>query len=128
MSSKSVAEKMYLKPGMNIGFLNAPNNLKKLLGGFPDGVEIAEELEGSELDFVLAFIENQKMLEAYLGSLKNAIKDNGALWLAYIKGSSSMETDINRDSIHQFATSQNLKGVAMVSINDDWSGFRFKKI
>lgn len=127
MSSKTVAQKMHLKPGMNIGFFNKPDNLEDLLGGFPEDVEIAEELEGTELDFILAFIEDRQMLEAYLHSLKNAIHDGGALWIAYHKRSSSVETDINRDIIAEYGTSIDLKGVAMISINDNWSGLRFKK-
>lgn len=127
MSSKSAAEKMYIKPGMSIGFFNAPENLMDLLGGLPDGVDVQPDFNG-ELDLMLGFIENREMLEANLADLKDTIKDDGALWLAYHKGSSSMDTDINRDSIHKFGQQLDLKGVAMVSINKNWSGFRFKKI
>jgi hypothetical protein len=127
MSSKTAAEKMYIKPGMQIGFFNGPNNLLELLGGLPDEVDIKEDLETAELDFVLGFIEDRRMLEKKLVSLKNAIKDDGALWLAYHKGTSSVDTDINRDSIHRFAKNLDLKGVSMVSIDDNWTGFRFKK-
>lgn len=126
MSSKSVAEKMYIKPGMKVGFFNAPNNLMDLLGGLPDGVNVQQDLNG-ELDLVLGFIDNREMLETNLADLKDAIKNDGALWLAYHKGSSSVDTDINRDSIHKFGQQLDLKGVAMVSINENWSGFRFKK-
>lgn len=128
MSKKTVAEKMYIKPGMEVGFFNAPENLDELLGGLPDGVEVAEDLEGTDLDFILAFIDDRQMLEAYLYSLKEALADDGALWLAYYKGSSSVDTDINRDLIHQYAQTLDLKGVGMVSIDDDRSGFRFKKV
>lgn len=128
MSSKTVAEKIYIKPGMKIGFFNQPDNLDELLGDLPEDVEIAEELENTELDLILAFIEDRQMLEAYLYSLKNAIHNDGALWIAYHKGSSSVDTDINRDTIAEYGTSMDLKGVAMVSINKNWSGFRFKKI
>lgn len=127
MSSKSVAEKMYIKPGMRVGFFNAPDNLMELLGGVPDDVDI-QDFKNGHLDLVLGFIENRKMLQESLINLKNAVKDNGALWLAYIKGSSSIDTDINRDSIQEFGQQLDLKGVAMISINEDWSGFRFKKI
>lgn len=128
MSSKTVAEKMHIKPGMEIGFFNAPENLEKLLGDLPDDVNVAEDLESTELDLILAFIEDHQMLEAYLYSLKNAITDDGALWLAYHKGSSSVNTDINRDTITKYGKQLGLKGIAMISINDNLSGFRFKKV
>lgn len=128
MSAKTVAEKMYIKPGMRIGFFNAPDNIMDLLGGVPEDVEVIEELPGKNLDLVISFIEDQKMLEGYLGALKNAINDRGALWLAYPKKSSPKGTDIDRDSIHEYIIKRNMKGVAMISINENWSAFRCRKI
>lgn len=128
MSSKTVAEKMHIKPGMQVGFFNAPDNLMDLLGGLPDDVKINRDFNARELDLILGFIEDRNMMENKLTELKNAIKDEGALWVAYHKGSSSVDTDINRDSIHEYGQQLDLKGVAMVSINDNWSGFRFKKV
>lgn len=113
---------------MEIGFFNAPANLDELLGELPDDVEVSRNLENTELNLILAFIEDHQMLEAYLYSLKNAIADDGALWLAYHKGSSSVDTDINRDLISEYGKQLDLKSVAMISINDDWSGLRFKKV
>jgi len=128
MSQKTVAEKMYIKPGMHVGFFNAPENLDELLGGLPKGATVANELKDTNLDLILAFIEDRQMLEAYLFSLKNAIVDDGARWIAYHKGSSSVDTNINRDTINAYGQQLDLKGVAMISIDENWSGFRFKNI
>ncbi len=128
MATKAVAEKMHLKPGMTIGFFNAPDNIFQLLGHLPDNVKCHTKDNPSDLDVLLAFIENRAMLESNLPKLKQQIKNDGAFWIAYHKGSSSVDTDINRDSIYAFASMLDLKGVAMISINENWSGFRFKKI
>jgi len=128
LSAQTVAEKMHIQPGMKIGFFNAQANVDKLLGDIPDDVEVSQKLENTELDFILAFMEDRQMLEAYLYSLKNAIADDGALWLAYHNDSASLDTDINRDIIHKYCKQLDLKGGAMVSINNDWTGLRFKKI
>ena len=128
MSEKTVAEKMYIKPGMEIGFYNAPDKLTDLLGKIPDETNVQKPSPDKNLDFVLAFIENREMLEQNLASLADSIKGDGALWVAYHKGSSSVNTDINRDSIVEYGSTINLKGVAMVSINSNWSGLRFKKV
>lgn len=128
MATKTVAEKMHLKSGMNIGFFNAPDNIFQLLGQLPDDVECHTNDSTPDLDVLVAFIEHRAMLEKNLPKLKQQIKNDGALWIAYHKGSSSVDTDINRNSIYAFAGRLDLKGVAMVSINENWSGFRFKKI
>lgn len=125
MSTKTVAEKIFLRQGKRVFFFNAPDNLGKLLGGIPEGVITTED---DTVDIVLAFIENYKQLEKHLIGLKDRLKPKGALWIAYHKGTSSIDTDINRDSIIEFAMKHQLKGVAMVSINDNWSALRLKII
>ncbi|NGP75398.1 DUF3052 domain-containing protein [Balneolaceae bacterium YR4-1] len=125
MSTKTVAEKIFLRQGKRVFFFNAPDNLGKLLGGIPEGVIATED---DTVDIVLAFIENYKQLEKHLIGLKDRLKPKGALWIAYHKGTSSIDTDINRDSIIEFAMKHQLKGVAMVSINDNWSALRLKII
>jgi hypothetical protein len=128
MSTQTVVEKIQITPGMDVGFFNAPEDLDELLGAMPDGVTVSDELKNTNLDLILAFIDDRQMLEAYLYSLKTAIADDGALWLAYHKGSSTEDTDINRDIITKYGETLDLKRVATISINENWSGFRFKKV
>jgi hypothetical protein len=123
MSSKTAAEKIYLRKGKHVFFFNAPDNLGELLGGIPEGVILTEV---DTADIVLAFIENHKQLKRHLTGLKGRLKPKGALWIAYHKGTSSVDTDINRDSIIEFAMKHHLKGVAIVSINENWSALRLK--
>ncbi|MDZ7683334.1 MAG: hypothetical protein U5J63_16905 [Fodinibius sp.] len=124
MSAKTVAEKLHIKPGMEISFFNQPDNLDELLGGLPDDITIAKELENTNLDLMLAFIEDRQMLEAYLFSLRETIADDGALWLAYHTGS----TDMNRHTINEYEKTLGLKGVAFIAITNNWSGLRLKKV
>ena len=123
MTSKTVAEKLHFKPGKTVTFFNPPKNNEELLGGIHEDISISE---GDPADILLAYIENREQLERNLLALKSSIKDDGALWIAYHKGTSSVDTDINRDIIHDYAQDHGLKGVSMISINDNWSAFRFK--
>lgn len=127
MADKAFAKKMYLKPGMQIGVFNAPDNLSELLGELPDGISIVKEPEGGNLDIVLGFIEDQQMLETYFPSLKETVKDDGAIWIAYHKNTSRTDSELSRSIIYNHAQRMGLEGVAMVSISEEWSGFRFKK-
>ena len=123
MSSKTVAEKLHFKPSKAVTFFNPPDNNEELLGSIHEDIAISE---GDPADILLAYIDNREQLERNLLALKSSIKDDGALWIAYHKGSSAVDTDINRDIIHDYAKKNGLKGVAMISINENWSAFRFK--
>lgn len=123
MSDKTVAEKLHIKAGKSVTFFNPPENNEELLGGLDQDISISE---GDPADILLAYIEDREQLERNLLALKASIKDDGALWIAYHKGTSEVDTDINRDSIAKYARENGLKGVAMISINDNWSALRLK--
>lgn len=124
-SAKTVAQKLWIKAGKKVAFHNPPNNHEQLLGELPGGVDTSSHYPA---DILLAYIENRQQLEKHLTALRNRIIDDGALWIAYYKGASSVKTDINRDSIAKYALSNRLKPVAVISINKNWSGLRLKKI
>ena len=123
MSDKTVAEKLHIKSDTSVMFFNPPENNEELLGGVNQDMSISD---GDPADILLAYVEDREQLERNLLALKSNIKDDGALWIAYHKGTSSVDTDINRDSIYQYAKENGLKGVSMISINDDWSALRLK--
>jgi hypothetical protein len=79
-------------------------------------------------DVVLMFARNRKELEQFFPVAKEALGDKGSLWIAYLKQTASKATDINRDSINEFAKENGITGVAMISIDMDWSGLRLKRI
>lgn len=129
MSEKTVAQKLFIKPGQRVGFINTPKNAMELLGGFPDGVILVDEAAAgvaSQVDCILLFAHNQSDLERYLPQARSAVNPKGMIWVAYHKGTSRVKTDINRDIIWAYARSQNMDGVAMVSVNEDWAAMRLK--
>ena len=80
------------------------------------------------VDVVLLFAMNRKELEQYFPIAKERMGDKGSLWVAYLKQTASKATDINRDSINAYAKENGITGVAMISIDGDWSALRMKRI
>ena len=81
----------------------------------------------SEADIIQFFTSSKSDLELNFKTLIKALKDDGSLWISYPKGTSKMETDINRDIIWKIGKGVGLKPVAMISIDPEWAGFRLKK-
>jgi hypothetical protein len=79
-------------------------------------------------DVVLMFALNRKELEQNFPIAKERMGDKGSLWVAYLKQTASKATDINRDSINDYAKENGITGVAMISIDGDWSALRMKRI
>ena len=125
MSEKTVAEKLLIKPGKKVLFVNAPQDLAELLGSLPAGVIMLNEAS-EPADIILAFIKNRQELEEQLANLKAALDPKGALWITYYKGTARIKTNIHRDSINAYAKTLGLTGVMMISVDQDWSALRLK--
>ena len=131
MTQKSAAQKMMLKPGRSVRLINPPPNVFELLGGLPDGVTLVDNSAGAGsllmADIIVLFAANRSELEALLPGARAALNPQGFVWVVYYKGTSRIKTDINRDSINAYAHSLGLEGIAIISINEDWSGLRLKQ-
>ncbi len=125
MSTKSNAQKLLIKEGYRILFVHPPENQAELLGEMPAKVTVVEDA-GTPVDFILAYIADRRELEKHLGEMKMRLKPRGLLWIAYHKGTSRVKTDINRDTINGYAHTLGMEGIAMISLDDDWSALRIR--
>ena len=124
MNEKTVADKMFLRTAKSMLILNGQAN-PGVVAQMP--AQIVKEGDGP-FDVVLLFALNRKELEQYLPAAKERLGDKGSLWIAYLKPTASKATDINRDSINAYAKENGITGVAMISIDGDWSALRLKRI
>jgi hypothetical protein len=75
-SRKPLAQKLGIKDGCSLAFLNAPDGYSRLLGRLPDGVTVARGPRG-ELDFIQLFVTERAILERELPGLKERLKQEG---------------------------------------------------
>jgi len=127
MSDKTIAQKLYIKPGYKFLLVNPPQGYLAQMGDLPDGT-ILLSASSEPVEAIQVFVADRNQLEELLPRLKELMKSKGMLWVTYHKGTSKVKTDIHRDSINAYAHSIGLEGVAMISIDDDWSALRLKKI
>jgi hypothetical protein len=127
MSEKSVAEKLQVKPGRKVLLVNPPPEVDSLLGALPPGVTL-QTTPQPPVDIIVVFTRNRQELETHLGGLRALLASQGMIWVVYYKGTARIKTDIHRDSINAYAQSLGLTGVAVISIDQDWSALRLKVV
>ena len=127
MSDKSIAQKLFIKPGNKFLLINPPAGYLAQLGQLPEGTIILND-SSCLVEVIQVFVLNHSELEAQLTRLKGLLAPKGMLWVTYHKGISKVKTNINRDTINAYAGSLGLQGVAMISIDDDWSALRLKMV
>jgi hypothetical protein len=123
MSERTVADKMFLRTAKSMMILNGAVH-PGMVSQMPKDIIV----DKGPADVVLLFALNRKELEHFLPIAKEALGEKGSLWIAYLKQTASKATDINRDSINDFAKENGITGVAIISVDGDWSALRLKRI
>lgn len=116
-----VLPKMHFSEGAKSIFLYVPRELKT---DFPNESQ-AVILQPDTAEFILGFFYKQSDLEQDIDSMKQALKRNGYLWIAFPKGH-QMETDLSRDILREDLVRHGLSVVSVVSIDAIWSAVRLK--
>ena len=122
MNDKTVADRMFLRNAKAIQIINGGVH-PTVVSQFPQ--ELIKEGDGP-FDVIMMFCVNRKDLEQFLPEAKERLGDKGSLWIAYLKPSAPKATDIDRDSIFAWAKERGVTGVAMISMDGDWSAVRLK--
>ncbi len=89
-SGTSLTAKLGVKEGSTLALLDAPADLRLEV---PPGVVVRHTARGNA-DVVLAFFTRASKVEPRLDRLGSMIFPSGALWIAWPKKSSGMESDI----------------------------------
>ena len=124
MSEKTIADKMYLKNAKALAILNGTAH-PRVVEQLPQSLVVEGD---APADVVLLFALNRDQLEKFLPEALARLGEKGSLWIAYLKQTASKATDIDRDSINAYAKENGVTGVAMISMDSDWSALRLKRL
>jgi hypothetical protein len=79
--------------------------------------------------FIQIFVKSISEADEIIPKSASKLEGNGILWICYPKKSSKMySSDISRDKGWDAAAKLNLEPVSMVSIDENWSAIRFRKV
>ncbi|HSQ25913.1 MAG TPA: DUF3052 family protein [Anaerolineales bacterium] len=127
MSNKSIADKLMIKPGRSVLLVNPFEGYLDLLGFLSENTVHLNETS-NPVDIIQLFVKSQQELEDFLPKLKSSLKPGGMIWVTYTKGTSKLAGDIHRDKINAYAKSLGMEGIAIISIDKDWSALRLKVV
>jgi hypothetical protein len=122
-SGTPLPRKLGLKPGMQVAWLGAPAQFAGLLGPLPDGVRLKARA-AAPLDLVVLFVTRRAELARRLPALRRAVAPDGAVWAAWPKRASGVETDVTEDVVRAVALPLGLVDVKVCAIDDTWSGLK----
>ena len=121
MSTKSVAEKLGIKPNTTIW--SSHESRLTLIGRLPTGVRSVAAPD--EASTALVFADDAASLRAILGPHRDRLTRAEAFWVAYPKGN---RADINRDSLWPILADHGMRPISQVAIDEVWSALRFRPL
>ena len=121
----TLIQKLKPKAGA-IAVINAPKDVLSEFKTYKPAASIPSGAKKS-FDFVLLFATTSLELEPAWKRIVPALKEDGIFWVAYPKKSSGITSDLSGMSAGWKAyTGSPWQPVASASINDTWTGIRFK--
>jgi len=119
MSTKSIAEKLLIKPATNVWSSDAER--LELIGPLPRDVGVVDRPEEATTAFI--FADDAGSLRALLAAHASRLAEPQTLWVAYPKAN---RTDINRDSVWPILAESRMRPIGQASLGDVWSAMRFR--
>jgi len=123
-SGTPLAKKLGIKEGYSVLLVNEPKHYLLLFEDMPE-VNYTVNPEKETIDFVHLFCTQKRDFERLSLEVKPLMKMTGMLWTSWPKGSSKIETDLNRDYIRKYLLDNGLVDVKVCSVDEDWSGLKF---
>jgi hypothetical protein len=109
-----------IKEGFEICLINAPDYYFSLFTDLP--VNLSVKVAGeAKLDFVHFFTKQKIEFEHQLPLIRAAIKQNGMIWVSWLKKASKIPTDMTEDIIRNYALQIGLVDIKVCAVDENWS-------
>jgi hypothetical protein len=112
-----LADKLALKPDDKVFLVNPPKKAPPSLPGVAKTIDLA--------DAVVVYAVAAKELPSHIGTVR-AVPPDARLWICYPKPG-KLDTDLGRDKLWVWMKELGYQGDRLVSVDDTWSAFSFKR-
>lgn len=122
-------KKLNLKDQNQVVVLNPPESFEPELETLQSAAVIRDAGEVDNIDFMLAFVTKLSEIEQFAQTASEKAKGDAIVWFAYPKGTSKKyKCEFNRDTGWEALGKEGFEPVRQVSIDEDWSALRFRRV
>lgn len=122
-SGTPLHRKLGIKPASRVLLAAAPVGF--VIDDVPRTAVLHTRAAGSSYDVVLAFCPDLRRLRQRFISLAPRLTTVGALWVAWPKKASGVETDLDENVVRDVGLGYALVDVKVIAIDTTWSGLKF---
>jgi hypothetical protein len=121
MSTKSIAEKLLIKPNTTVWLSHAAHLGR--IEPLPPGVRVVDEME--QAGIALVFADAAASVREILSAHSDQLTQPSIFWVAYPKAN---KADINRDTLWPILAEYGMRPIAQVAVDAVWSALRFRPL
>jgi hypothetical protein len=121
MSTKSIAEKLLIKPNTTVWLSHAAHLAR--IEPLPEGVRIVDGLEQATV--ALVFADAAASARDILTAHNDQLARPTIFWVAYPKAN---KADINRDTLWPILAEYGMRPIGQVAVDEVWSALRFRPL
>ncbi|RPI21099.1 MAG: DUF3052 domain-containing protein [Actinobacteria bacterium] len=123
-SATPLAVKLGIAAGDAVGAFDAPAGLPDLLAPLPPGA-VLSPAPRVPCDVTLLFVTSRRGLGEKLPAALGTVPAAGAIWIAWPKRSSGVESDLSEQTLRDVLLPLGLVDNKVCAIDATWSGLRF---
>lgn len=90
------------------------------IGGVPEGVQLVSKVK-KPIEAAHVFATESVFLNAMLSKLRNELKQDGFIWISWLKKASKVPTDITEETIREIALPLGFVDVKVCAVSEVWS-------
>jgi hypothetical protein len=121
-SGTPLPRKLGIKGGHRVLLVGAPPSFELHVDS---DVDVHRRSGRAAYDVALAFCPDRAAVVRRFAELPDRVTTPGALWLAWPKKSSGMQTDVDENAVRKIGLDAGLVDVKVCAIDDTWSGLKF---
>ncbi|MFY8045163.1 MAG: hypothetical protein ACOVOS_01265 [Chitinophagaceae bacterium] len=126
----ALVKKLQYKLQSLVLITHAPDTFADAMDAFAATADVhTEPRKGTSYAFVIHFVQKPADVQKAAKMISSSLEADGVLWMAYPKKTSKKyKAEITRDDGWQALEDHGFEPVTLVSIDDDWSALRFRKV
>ena len=123
-AGKPLADKLGIKAGYKVAYINADGQFLSALGELPPDVELVPAKDNTS-NLTIWFVETQEKLTLDLDMIISTSKDH-PVWIAWPKKGSAYQSDLTQKIVRQTGLDAGMVDYKICSIDQNWSALIFK--
>jgi hypothetical protein len=124
-SGTPLLKKLGIRENHSLILINAPESFERKLEPMPAGAEITTD--SARANVAVLFTRSEAELGRDFRSLAKQLPQNVALWIAWPKKASGIETDVTGDLVREFGLGAGWVDYKICAIDGTWSGLCFAR-